>query len=333
MHKISCIVPVYNVERYVGKCVASLQNQTFRDLQIVLVDDGSTDSSGEICDRFAKEDSRIYVIHKENSGLGAARNTGLRAADGEYVFFVDSDDYVENTLAEKTIAAAQQFDADIVMYGYHKVSEDGQVLYSYDLPEMISDDQAYALSEKPEFLLTTPSACNKLYRKSLFEGIDFPARAWYEDLRTVPKLYPSAKKIYCMHNYFPYKYLTRDSSIMKNGNAERTKNDRIDAVNSLFTHYRDNDLFSSFENELNWVYIFHGYFLPCREIMNFNGKTVPVLRDLHNNLLEQIPKSKIMENPYLSTLSKRENLIFTLLYQQKYALLKLFTTVNHIIKK
>ena len=247
--------------------------------------------------------------------------------------FIDSDDYAEPTLVECALSAAEKFDADIVMYGYQKISENGIILYTYDFPGNFSWNCAYSLQEKPELLLTTPSACNKLLRRSLFNEVLFPPRAWYEDLQTIPKLYASANKIYCISNYFPYKYLLRNNSIMMNGDAERTMKDRIAAVNSVFAYYREQKLFAVFKEELEWFYIFHGYFLPCREIMNFTGNTIPVLRILRQNLLENISSEKIKKNCYFLTLSKREKLIFDLLYKEKYSLLRLFVKINQRLKR
>lgn len=333
MSQVSVIIPVYNVESYLPRCIESVQNQTEKDIEIILVDDGSTDSCGAICDQYAENDYRIRVVHQENSGLGAARNSGISISQSEYIIFVDSDDYIEAELLEQALSAAEQYDADIVMYGYQKVSENDVLLYTYDFLDNFSWNCAYSLQEKPELLLTTPSACNKLFKRSLFNEILFPSRAWYEDLRTIPKLYPLAKKIYCISNYYPYKYLSRSNSIMTNGNAEKTKEERITAMNSLLLYYKEQNLFSTFSEELNWLYIFHGYFLPCREIMNFSGDTVSSLQALRQNLQEILPTQSIQQNHYLSTLSKREKFIFTLLYKEKYVLLKLFVKVNQLLKR
>lgn len=332
MSKVSVIIPVYNVEAYLPKCIESVQNQTEKDIEIILVDDGSTDSCGEICDQYAEKDFRIKVIHQKNGGLGAARNSGLSVAQSLYVVFVDSDDYIEETLIEKALSTSEKFEADIVMYGYQKVSENGTVLYTYEFPDIFADDRAYSLKEKPEFLNTAPSACNKLFKKSLFEDILFPPRAWYEDLRTIPKLYPSAARIYCMRGYYPYYYFEREHSIMQNGNAEKTMRERIVAVNDLMDFYKNAGLYSRFMQELNWMYIFHGYFLLCREIMNLPGNVIPILRNLRKNLLTVLSDRSIQENRYLPTLSKREKFIFTLLYQEQYGLLKLFVKVNQRLK-
>ena len=117
--KITAIMPVYGVEKYVGKCIESLQNQTFKDWELIAVDDGTKDRSGEICDEYAKKDSRITVIHKENGGAPSARNTAIPMAKGEYLYFVDSDDWAEPTMFEDMYKAAKKTDAQLCVAGYY----------------------------------------------------------------------------------------------------------------------------------------------------------------------------------------------------------------------
>jgi len=122
---VSIVVPVYNVEQYLDRCLESIVNQTYKRTEIILVDDGSTDSSSAMCDRWAAADSRVTVIHKQNGGLGMARNTGLDHASGEYIFFLDSDDYVDVTMVEKCVRNARENGAEVVIFGRHNVYEDG----------------------------------------------------------------------------------------------------------------------------------------------------------------------------------------------------------------
>ena len=119
---ISIIVPVYNVEKYLNKCIDSIINQTYKNLEIILVDDGSLDNSGKICNEYAEKDSRIKVIHKENGGVSSARNKGLEIANGEWVAFVDSDDWIENNFCEVLLNNAIEYKVDIVLCGYNRVS-------------------------------------------------------------------------------------------------------------------------------------------------------------------------------------------------------------------
>lgn len=125
MSKISIIVPVYKVEKYLERCVQSLQNQKIQDIEIILVDDGSPDSCGEICDQMAASDQRIKVVHKQNGGLSSARNAGLKKATGKYIGFIDSDDDVEADMFDKMVNAAEHYQVDFVMADYQRVMEDG----------------------------------------------------------------------------------------------------------------------------------------------------------------------------------------------------------------
>lgn len=129
MVKLSVVVPIYNVEKYIGECIESICSQTLKELQVILVDDGSPDNSGKICDEYAAKDDRIEVIHKKNGGVGAARNDGLAIAKGEYIIFVDSDDYVPAEAYEKMYNKAKETDADIVIADIYRVI-DGKDVYS-----------------------------------------------------------------------------------------------------------------------------------------------------------------------------------------------------------
>lgn len=118
---VSVIVPVYKVEKYLHRCIDSIINQTYKNLEIILVDDGSPDNCGKICDEYAEKDNRIKVIHKSNGGLSSARNAGLDVANGDYVYFVDSDDYIDTKLVEDNLNLAIEHDADMVCFNYFEV--------------------------------------------------------------------------------------------------------------------------------------------------------------------------------------------------------------------
>ena len=117
MDKVSIILPIYNVEKYLNKCVDSIRNQTYRNLEIILVDDGSKDSSGKICDELSNQDSRLKVVHKKNGGLASARNSGYEVATGEYVMYIDSDDCVKEDTVKKCVDAIERDKSDVVIFG------------------------------------------------------------------------------------------------------------------------------------------------------------------------------------------------------------------------
>lgn len=182
-HKVTVVVPVYNVEKYLNRCLKSIVNQTYNNLEILLIDDESPDCCPEMCDNWAKSDKRIRVIHKKNAGLGMARNTGIENATGDFICFVDSDDYIELNTIEKAYSKAIGCQADVVYYGYNNVSAEGIVTKAYKpemeklvyvgkevaeeiLPELISPD--YCQKKKTNLML---SACTALFSMDLINKI------------------------------------------------------------------------------------------------------------------------------------------------------------------
>ena len=217
MEVISIIVPVYNVEKYLIRCVDSILKQTYTNLEILLVNDGSTDSSGSICDSFASIDSRIKVIHKKNGGLSDARNTGIKIVTGQYIGFVDSDDWINPKMYEKLYKNIKKHDADISICGFSLIEEVAQNSPLDLLPEKKYEIQRFTSKQALEILLTKrlfhSNAWDKLYTKELFENIEYPKGRIYEDIATTYKLICKANGIvYCA--YPGYNYLQRQGSLI-----------------------------------------------------------------------------------------------------------------------
>ena len=173
MSQISIIVPVYNVEKYLSRCIDSILNQTFDDFELILIDDGSPDHSGAICDDYAKKDNRILVIHKENGGLSDARNAGINIASGEYIMFVDSDDYISKDMCEILYQRIIKDKSDMALCSVRGVNEEGEEI---EKGTFIVDDRL--LEEKDKFLgLGEANACayivawNKLFKKFLWKEL------------------------------------------------------------------------------------------------------------------------------------------------------------------
>lgn len=215
---ITIIVPVYKVEKYLNKCIESIIKQTYRNIEIILVDDGSPDNCGKICDEYALKDNRIIVIHKENGGLSDARNKGMDIAKGEYLFFVDSDDYIEDYTIEYLYSLARQYEADVIVGQENRVYEvkEGEYKKFTTLKEgkeinIYNNEQALeTMLYNSEF---TNKALNKLCRKELFDNIRFPVGKLYEDLATIYKVIAIAEKV-VLGAKITYNYFDRDSSIM-----------------------------------------------------------------------------------------------------------------------
>ena len=214
MKKVSIIVPVYNVEKYLAKCLDSLVNQTLEDVEIIVVDDGSKDNSKQIIDEFqTKYPDKIKSFVKKNGGLSDARNFGLDRANGEYIGFVDSDDYVTAGMFEEVYSLAQKYDAEMVICNLQKVDENGKILQKLtqvpNMPEKI--DLAKNLSV---FSDLGYFACNKLFKRELFENKRFKKGVHFEDIQLVPQLLLSCKTLAQTQNYH-YQYLERQDSITK----------------------------------------------------------------------------------------------------------------------
>ena len=193
---ISVIVPVYNIKEYLPRCVESIIDQTYRNLEILLVDDGSTDGTGVLCDELAKKDSRIRVFHKKNGGSSSARNLGLKEASGEFVAFVDSDDYIESNMYERLIKGIQIFGAEIAQIGRDEVDESGNKLPDVCVPPL-NDEFIESEVFMRELLLHKGdcSFCTKLVKKDLLKEKKFPEGVLNEDFHLLVQLLPQIKGI------------------------------------------------------------------------------------------------------------------------------------------
>jgi len=192
---VSVIVPVYKVEKYINRAVDSLINQTYRNLEIILVDDGSPDGCPSICDNYAKQDHRIKVIHKQNGGLSDARNSGISIATGEYITFVDSDDYVAENYIEILASRAISNNADIVCAGLEIVNEKG-VTYDFrkaDKPLIMDRTTVIDKLFRDEYPFNF--ACSKLYKRKLWNDVKFPIGRLYEDMATTYRVMSKASTI------------------------------------------------------------------------------------------------------------------------------------------
>ena len=236
---ISVIVPVYNVEKYLYKCIESIRKQTYNHLEIILVDDGSTDSSGNICDKFKEIDNRIRVIHKVNGGLSEARNVGIDCAKGDFISFIDSDDYIENNMLETLLNDLLSHSADISASAYDMVYSN----YTIDIKEG-NDLQLYTKEEALKVYLQTNNigviACNKLYKSYLFSNVRYPIGQHFEDINTTYKLIANAKRIVYRPQIF-YHYVQRNSSINGKG------------FNSVSFNYKLYDMIKATDELLDFI--------------------------------------------------------------------------------
>lgn len=207
---ISVIIPVYKVEEYLNRCVDSVINQTYKNIEIILVDDGSPDNCPKICDDYAKKDKRIRVIHKKNGGLSDARNAGIDIAKGEYFSFVDSDDYVEKNYISFLFNLAKKYNSELTMgKQYVRYSDKTIDTGSGNIYELNSHDTLEKMLYGEDFDV---SAWAKLYKKELFKDVRFPVGRLFEDAATTYKLIDKSKKIVLSSKPI-YNYIIRDNSI------------------------------------------------------------------------------------------------------------------------
>lgn len=214
---ISIVVPIYNVELYLQECLESIIHQTYKKLEIILVDDGSPDGCPQICDSYQQKDQRIKVVHKTNGGLSDARNAGINVATGELISFVDSDDIISRKFIEllyKPFQKSKNVDISICKF---KPFYNNKLKHSFTESQSIEVDLDTLLSQNASlntFLsMECNSACNKLYRRRLFENIKFPKGKIYEDVSTTYKLLFNSNKIYSTQSQLYY-YRVRSGSIM-----------------------------------------------------------------------------------------------------------------------
>lgn len=224
---ISVIVPIYNVEQFLEKCLTSISSQTYKNLEVILVDDGATDNSGKICDKYAECNPNFKVVHKKNGGLSDARNTGLELCKGEYITFIDGDDYISQDYVEKLYNTLAKYNTDISVCAeqYVQYSENGEETIIKrpfnDYNGELVMTAAEALDNFIRQNMFDASACAKLYKTKCFEGIRFPCGYAYEDIGTIYKPFLKSKSVVFFSDRL-YFYIQRQGSILHtNSNSKR----------------------------------------------------------------------------------------------------------------
>ncbi|WP_022772777.1 glycosyltransferase family 2 protein [Butyrivibrio sp. AE2015] len=256
---ISIIVPVYNVENYARKCIESLISQTYKDIEIILVDDGSTDSSGAICDEYAQKDNRIKVIHKENGGLSDARNAGLDIASGDYIGFVDSDDYIDEHMYGHLYDILVDNNADMSVCDFLEVSDtdDAKDAQSESKIEIIEDKDVYKLVTS--FNTADITAWNKLYKRDIFSDYRFEKGRLHEDQWAIPYVVSKCNRI-VKSSAKLYYYVTRNDSISKTRLSPKRMWDLLDALSNSCGFFKDKRLYDEQNIEAHNL---------CNQIMDF----------------------------------------------------------------
>ena len=326
MKKLSVIIPVYNMENYIHKCLNSVIYPNVEDYEIVIVDDGSTDYSPFICEEFAVHyPNLIKFISTPNGGLGAARNVGVEHAEGEYLFFLDSDDYLDENALNEILEFIKE-EADIYIFDFAPVTEEGKSLGITSGCDRIGK---FSFEEYPELLFCPPNACNKIWKRSFFTqcSISFPGRVWFEDLHTIPKLYPLAKSI-CYTNKAWYKYLYRPGSITQTKNPSRCI-EIIGAVDSVLEYYKAVDCFDKFHNELEYMALYHQVITSTTRV-NLIDRKSDIQQKLYSDYVRKFPDYR--KNPYVLSMPKKLKLLLFFIEHKMYFAFNITMRLNDIVK-
>lgn len=318
MPKVSIIVPFYNVEDYIERCIESLINQTLEDIEIILVNDGSKDNSINIAKKYAeKYPKKIIYLEKENGGLGDARNYGMPYAKGEYIAFVDSDDYVEKDMYEEMLNKAEAENSDMV-----------ECDFWWEYPNKQKEDIGVIYEGKHEALVKARVvAWNKLIKREIVEryNIQFPKRYKYEDVEFFYKLNPYLNKISFVKKPFIH-YIQRGNSL-SNSQNERTK-EIFYVLDNVIKYYKEQNLYEEYEQELEYVYTRYLLCSSFLRMVKINNKNVrkKLIDETWENLNTNFPnwkKNKILKsektgkNIYIRSINKVTYKLYSAIFRIK----------------
>ena len=282
---ISVVVTVYNIESYLERCLQSILHQTYRNLDVILVDDGSTDGSAALCDRYEWEDGRVRVIHQKNGGAYSARNTGLKCAAGTWLTFVDGDDWIDSGMYEAMLYALHEQKADLAACRYRKIFDDRTADFSTSMAAVMEGQEMLEkyLEEDEKWLIQT-AVWNKLCKRSLLEGLSFPKSIYEDMMYTIQLLNRTQRSVYLDQAFYNY-VCDRNTSTTNRGIQEKTFTDLIPNLYSR----------SAFLRQIGRedLALLHDYYLYKRLLL-FYGK-VARSQDPHKKEHEKWLRGKILE--------------------------------------
>ena len=314
MAKVSIIVPIYNVEKYLRKCLDSLVNQSYKDIEILCINDGSKDNSQTIVDEYTNKYQNVKSYIKENGGLSDARNYGIDKATGDYCMFVDSDDYIENDAIELLVNQATIDNADVVVCNLDYVYEDGSVKQNE-----VSSFKKGNPKENNDLIFIANSACDKLFSKRLFVDYRFPKGMWYEDLGSIPTILASANYISKVDKVL-YHYFQRSGSIVHR--IDERIFDIYKAIDKVkkeilsMSSYKDSKYI---EEKFNDYYIIHGANLTTLRIADYKSKKIKYLNK-NLEILESYYPSWY-KNHLIKEMGFKKRIFFYLFKRKKFKLL------------
>lgn len=331
---LSIIVPVYNVEKYLDECVSTIVNQTVEDLEIILVDDGSTDTSGALCNVWAEKDSRIRVYHKTNGGLMSAWKHGVRNASGTYIGFVDSDDWIDVDMYEKLLAAADETGADMVCAGFVRECADGRQTFVtnklkpgfYDRERILTDVSPFLMiSQKYHDRVLHPSRWNKLFKRELLLSIlaDCDERVTIgEDLVTTFSYLQIANSLFVMDGFCPYHYRINSTSMIHSFSA--AKYEKIDVLRQALLELNDKYGTYNFATQIYTDYL--ELFFRTMEHHILSVKDNSLINSLHQQFSSDAMRKTIACSD-VSMLSKKHKLYY---YLMKFGFIRLVVWIRRL---
>lgn len=261
MEKVSIILPVYNVAKYLDRCIESLQKQSYKNIELIFVNDGSPDNSGEIIEKYARDDERIKHVITTNQGLSSARNNGIPHVTGKYLMFVDSDDYLPEDAIERMVFAMEEQEADLVVGSYDRIYEgvkESELQKNHTFARMNTQYSGKSIFEAPELIVELyHAAWGKLYHADLFiENADlrFMPGIWYEDMQFFLRVLPRLKKIVLLDEVV-YNYIVREGSIMTTNSDKMF--DMFMVLETIIADLKEKDVFEQFYEEIEFVAMYH----------------------------------------------------------------------------
>lgn len=313
--KLSVIVPVYNTGKYLNKCLDSILNQSLKDLELIIVNDGSTDNSVDIIKEYIKNNKdRIVFLDKKNGGQGSARNLGISKAHGDYITFVDSDDFIDKDMYKEMYDMAIKNDSDIVICNisdyYEKSGSSKDTCLSLD--KEVSVNEA--------LIKSVPSVVNKIYKKELLKNIKFDESIWYEDLPYSLQVVSNAKKINFINKPF-YHYYHRVKSTMHNENIAKNL-DILKAYDILINYLKKEKKYDKYKDEIDFILLKEVYLSTVNRVIRTGNK-----RSEKRNIIKQVrdyyKSFNTGKTKYFKTLSKSYKISYYLIKLRLYFVLSL----------
>lgn len=324
---VSIIVPVYNVEKYIDKCLNSLVNQSYKNIEIIVVNDGSKDNSQQIIDEYKKNYSKlIKSFIKKNGGLSDARNYGIEKSSGEYLAFIDSDDYIDKDYVKDLYNSIKKNNSDIAVCGvvdeYNELQK--KKVYKNYIPEKCGN-----ILDDPRQLFNRASACNKLFKKSLFKdkSMRFEKGKIYEDLCLIPKICLKADRISYVDKPL-YNYVIRGGSIMIGANLEKNL-DIIFVFDSIINYFKKENVYCKLEKEIEYLAIEHIMVATVLRVISISkvSKIKENIKVYGDYINDNFPN--YMNNPYLDKLTKNRQLALKLISKKHYIILKILDKIRN----